>query len=411
MDDAHVPVILSAARTPVGKLGGALAPLKAGELGAIAVRAAVERAGLSRLDEIDEVLMGNVVSAGVGQNVARQAAILGGLPHTVGASSINKVCGAGLKAAMFAAQAIKAGDGELFVTGGAESMSNAPHLVRGRLGQMRFGNFTLEDALLVDGLWCAFEDWAMGNAAEFIADEFEVSREAMDRYALASHQKAIAAMDAGRFDAEIVPVQVKRASKPSPRMDGSEGEPVIVKQDEGPRRETSLEALAKLKPAFKEGGRVTAGNAPGLNDGAAAMVIASARKAQAIGARPMARIVGYAQVAVEPKFIFDAPARAIPRLLSKIGWTLDRVDLIEINEAFAAQVLANGYALAGQGWDWDKVNVNGGAIALGHALGSTGARILTTLLHALRQRGLQRGIAALCLGGGEAVALAVEMVP
>ncbi|BCX02763.1 MAG: acetyl-CoA acetyltransferase [Candidatus Roseilinea sp.] len=394
------PVILSAARTPVGKLGGALAPLKAGELGAIAVRAAVERAGLTRLDEIDEVLMGNVVSAGVGQNVARQAAILGGLPHTVGASSINKVCGAGLKAAIFAAQAIKAGDGALFVVGGVESMSNAPHLVRGRLGQMRFGHLALEDALVVDGLWCAFEDWAMGNAAEFIADEFEVTREAMDRYALSSHQKAIAAMDAGRFDAEIIPVRVNR----------TKGDPILVSQDEGPRRDTSLEALAKLKPAFKDGGRVTAGNAPGLNDGAAALVIASESKARQLGAQPIARIAGYAQAAVEPKFIFDAPAKAVPRLLDKIGWTLAQVDLIEINEAFAAQVLANGYALADLGWDWDKVNVNGGAIALGHALGSTGARILVTLLHALRQRNSQRGIATLCLGGGEAVALAVEML-
>ncbi|MFC1465046.1 MAG: thiolase family protein [Candidatus Brachytrichaceae bacterium NZ_4S206] len=400
MDAETTPVILSAVRTPVGKLGGALAPLKAGELGAVAVRAAVERAGLTRLDEIDEVLVGNVVSAGVGQNVARQAAILGGLPHTVGASSINKVCGAGLKAAMFAAQAIKAGDGALFVVGGVESMSNAPHLVRGRLGQMRFGHLALEDALVVDGLWCAFEDWAMGNAAEFIADEFEVTREAMDRYALGSHQKAIAAMDAGRFDAEIVPVRVNRAK----------GDPILVSRDEGPRRDTSLEALAKLKPAFKADGRVTAGNAPGLNDGAAALVIASEAKARRLGVRPMARIAGYAQAAVEPKFIFDAPAKAVPRLLDKVGWTLDQVDLIEINEAFAAQVLANGYALADLGWDWEKVNVNGGAIALGHALGSTGARILVTLLHALRQRNLQCGIATLCLGGGEAVALAVELM-
>lgn len=400
MDAETTPVILSAVRTPVGKLGGVLAPLKAGELGAVAVRAAVERAGLTCLDEIDEVFMGNVVSAGVGQNVARQAALLGGLPHTIGASSINKVCGAGLKAAMFAAQAIKAGDGALFVAGGVESMSNAPHLVRGRLGQMRFGHLTLEDALVVDGLWCAFEDWAMGHAAEFIADEFEVTREAMDHYALGSHQKAIAAMDAGRFDAEIVPVQVDRAK----------GDSILVSRDEGPRRDTSLEALAKLKPAFKADGRVTAGNAPGLNDGAAALVIASEAKARRLGVQPMARIAGYAQAAVEPKFIFDAPAKAVPRLLDRVGWTLDKVDLIEINEAFAAQVLANGYALADLGWDWEKVNVNGGAIALGHALGSTGARILVTLLYALRQRNLQRGIATLCLGGGEAVALAVEMM-
>jgi acetyl-CoA C-acetyltransferase len=279
-------------------------------------------------------------------------------------------------------------------------MSNAPHLVRGRLGQLRFGNLSLEDSLVVDGLWCAFEDWGMGNAAEFIADEFEVTREAMDRYALGSHQKAIAAMDAGRFDEEIVPVQVKLAKAGT----------VTVSKDEGPRRDTSLDALAKLKPAFKEGGRVTAGNAPGLNDGAAAVVVASEAKAAQLGVTPMARIAGYAQAAVEPKFIFDAPARAVRRLLNKIGWTLDQVDLIEINEAFAAQVLANGYALADQGWDWDKVNVNGGAIAIGHALGSTGARILTTLLYALQQRNAQRGITTLCLGGGEAVALAVEML-
>lgn len=403
-NDATHPVILSAARTPVGKLGGSLSSLPAGELGAIAVRAAVERAGLPRLDEIDEVLMGNVVSAGAGQNVARQAAIRAGLPPDVGASAINKVCGAGLKAAMFAAQAIKAGDGELFVAGGVESMSHAPHLVRCRLGPLRFGHLPLEDALVVDGLWCAFEHWAMGDAAEFIADAFEVTREAMDRYALRSHQKAIAAMDAGRFDDEIVPVSVAPAKGEPTRQEH------VVTRDEGPRRDTSLEALARLKPAFKPQGRVTAGNAPGLNDGAAALVIASARKARQIGARPMARIVGYAQAAVEPKFIFDAPARAIPRLLKKVGWTLEDVDLIEINEAFAAQVLANGYALADHGWDWDKVNVNGGAIALGHALGSTGARILTTLLYALRQRNARRGIAALCLGGGEAVAMAVERI-
>lgn len=402
--DATHPVIMSAVRTPIGKLGGSLSSLTAGELGAIAVRAAVERAGLPRLDEIDEVLMGSVVSAGAGQNVARQAAICAGLPPDVGASAINKVCGAGLKAVMFAAQAIKAGDGELFVAGGVESMSHAPHLVRCRLGQLRFGHQPLEDALVVDGLWCAFEHWAMGDAAEFIADAFEVTREAMDRYALRSHQKAIAAMDTGRFDDEIVPVSIAPVKSEPTRQEH------IVTRDEGPRRDTSLEALARLKPAFKPQGRVTAGNAPGLNDGAAALVIASARKARQIGARPVARIVGYAQAAVEPKFIFDAPARAIPRLLKKVGWTLEDVDLIEINEAFAAQVLANGYALADHGWDWDKVNVNGGAIALGHALGSTGARILTTLLYALRQRNAHRGIATLCLGGGEAVAMAIERI-
>jgi acetyl-CoA C-acetyltransferase len=343
--------------------------------------------------------MGNVVSAGLGQNVARQCAILGGLPPTVGASSINKVCGASLKAVMLAAQAIRAGDGELYVTGGVESMSRTPYLVDGRLNQLRYGNATLRDALLVDGLWCAFEDWAMGNAAEFIADEFEVTREAMDRYALASHQKAIAAQDNGRFAAEIVPIVVE----------GPKGDVTTVSSDEAPRRDTSLAALSRLQPAFVPDGRVTAGNAPGLNDAAAAVVVASRRKAEAIGANPLARVVGYAQAAVEPRYIFAAPTEAIQRLLARVGWTLADVDLIELNEAFAAQVLANGYALADQGWDWDKVNVNGGAIALGHPLGATGARMLTTLLYALKDRDLKRGIASLCLGGGEAVAVAIEM--
>jgi acetyl-CoA C-acetyltransferase len=393
-------VILSAARTPIGRMQGALGSVHAAELGATAVRAAVERAALPDPGEIAEVLMGNVVSAGLGQNIARQAALKGGLPPTVGAMSVNKVCGASLKAVMLAAQAVRAGDGDLFVAGGVESMSNAPYLVDGRMGQLRFGNAQMRDALLVDGLWCAFEDWAMGNAAEFIADEFEVTRAAMDEYALASQRKAIAAQDAGKFAAEIVPVTVA----------GRKGEAVTVAQDESPRRNTSLEALARLKPAFKPDGRVTAGNAPGLNDAAAALVVASQTKADALGAAPLARIAGYAQVAVEPKYIFDAPARAIQRLLAKLGWTLESVDLLEVNEAFAAQVLANGYALADEGWEWEKVNVNGGAIALGHPLGATGARILTTLLYALRDRGLQRGVASLCLGGGEAVALAVEML-
>jgi acetyl-CoA C-acetyltransferase len=391
-------VILSAARTPIGRMQGALGSVRAAELGATAVRAAVERAALPDPGEIAEVIMGNVVSAGLGQNIARQAALKGGLPPSVGAMSVNKVCGASLKAVMLAAQAVRAGDGDLFVAGGVESMSNAPYLVDGRMGQLRFGNVQMRDALLVDGLWCAFEDWAMGNAAEFIADEFEVTRAAMDEFALASHRKAIAAQDAGKFAAEIVPVTVA----------GCKGEAVSVAQDESPRRDTSLEALARLKPAFKKDGRVTAGNAPGLNDAAAALVVASQAKADALGAAPLARIAGYAQAAVEPRYIFDAPARAVQRLLAKLGWTLESVDLLEVNEAFAAQVLANGYALADEGWDWEKVNVNGGAIALGHPLGATGARILATLLYALRDRGLQRGVASLCLGGGEAVALAVE---
>jgi acetyl-CoA C-acetyltransferase len=392
-------VILSAVRTPIGRLQGALSQVAARALGATVVRAVVQRAQLPDLAAIDEVIMGNVVSAGLGMNIARQCAVDGGLPTSVGAMTINKVCGASLKAVILAAQAIRAGDGQLFVAGGVESMSQAPHLVQGRLNQLRYGHVELRDALLIDGLSCPFEDWAMGHAAEFIAETFAITREAMDRYALASQQKALAAIDTGKFKEEIIPVSVKDIR----------GQLAVVMTDESPRRDTSLEALARLQPAFSPQGRVTAGNAPGLNDAAAALVIASATKARQLGVPPLARIVGYAQAAVEPKYIFDAPARAIPRLLDKLGWTLADVDLIELNEAFAAQMLANGHALADLGWEWDNVNVHGGAIALGHPLGATGARLLTTLLYALNDRQLRRGIACLCLGGGEAVALAIEM--
>ncbi len=392
-------VILSAVRTPIGKFRSSLGRVPLSDLGATVVRAAVERAGLKDAADINEVLIGNVVSAGAGQNIARQSALFGGLPATVGASTINKVCGSGLKTIMLAAQAIRAEDGDLFVAGGVESMSRAPYLVDGRMGELKYGNVTLKDSLQVDGLWCPFEEWGRGDAAEFIADEYEVTREAMDRFALGSHQKAVAAMDAGKFKEEIVPVEIS----------GRRGAVSLVETDEGPRRDTSLEALASLKPAFRPDGKVTAGNAPGLNDGAAALVVASRAHAESNGGAPLARIVGYAQAAVEPKYIFAAPAVAIPRLLEKVGWSMADVDLIELNEAFAAQVLADGYALADIGWDWDKVNVHGGAIALGHPLGASGARILVTLLHALKDRGLQRGIASLCLGGAEAVALAVEL--
>jgi acetyl-CoA C-acetyltransferase len=316
--------------------------------------------------------------------------MLAGVPATVGAISINKACGSGLRAVMNAAQAVKAGDAQLVLAGGMESMSLAPHLLRTRGVPARYGPQTLEDSVYADGLHDPFEHWAMGHAAEFIGEQYEVTREAMDRFALESHQKAVAAIDAGAFVDEIVPVGT-------------------IGVDEGPRRDTSLEKLAKLKPAFKPEGTVTAGNAPGLNDGAAAVVVASRAKAAALGARPLARIVGYASSAVEPKQIFIAPAHAIPKLLKQIGWSLAQVDLVELNEAFAAQVLADGYALAQHGWDWAKVNVNGGAIALGHPVGCSGARVLTTLIYALRKRGLRRGIACLCLGGGEAVAMAIEM--
>jgi acetyl-CoA C-acetyltransferase len=397
--NARDPVILSAVRTPMGRFRGVLSPLSATELGAIVVREAVRRADIKKPEEIDEVLMGNVVPAGLGQAPARQAAIFADLPPTVGATTINKVCGSGLKAGMMASQAIMIGDADLLVAGGMESMSNVPFLVRGRGGELRFGHTQLVDALLLDGLWDPFEDWAMGMAAEWIADAYDITREAMDQWAFDSHQKALSAMDTGKFDDEIIPVDVP----------GRKGQVNTVDQDETPRRDTSLEALAKLPPAFKKEGRVTAGNSPGLNDGASAVVYASREKAEQMGVTPIARVVGYAQAAVHPKEMFIAPARAIPQLLQKVGWASSEIDLIELNEAFAAQVLADGHVLADQGWDWERVNVHGGAIALGHPIGASGARVLTTLLYALRQRGEKRGIASLCLGGGEAVAMAVEM--
>ena len=393
-------VILSGARTPVGKLLGHLSSLSATELGALAVRAAIERAGIDG-EKVDEVFMGHVVQAGAGQAPARQAAINGGLPDTVSATTINKVCGSGLKAVMLSASALRAGDGQLFVAGGMESMSQAPFILReGRAGK-RFGHAKMLDANLNDGLWCSFQSWEMGHAAEFIADKFEVTREEMDEFALGSHQKAAEATDKGRFKDEIVPVEIS----------GRKGDVTVVEADEPIRRDTSLEALARLKAVFQDDGRVTAGNAPGLNDGAAALVLTNRDIAEQMGSQPVARIVGYAQAAVDPQMIFYAPAKAIPALLEKTGWTMDDVDLVELNEAFAAQVLADGRAIEQQGikWDWEKVNVNGGAVALGHPVGASGARILVTLIHALQDRGLKRGIASLCLGGGEAVAMAIEL--
>jgi acetyl-CoA C-acetyltransferase len=399
MPKEHEPVILSAVRTPIGRFQGALGSLSAPQLGAIAIKAAVERAKLRDLAEIDEVFMGNVIQAGEGQAPARQAAIFAGIPASVSATTLNKVCGSGLKTVMNAAQAIRAGDGMLFVAGGMESMSRAPYLVDGRTGSLRYGHTQLTDALLHDGLWDPFEDWAMGNAADYIAEEYEVTREAMDRFALESHQKAIAAQDAGKFKAEIVPVELK----------GRKGEVTLFDTDESPRRDASLESLARLKPAFRPDGCATAGNASSLNDGAAAVVVASRAYAESRNLRPLARIVAYGQAALESKRLFAAPAQAMPRVLARAGWSLAEVDLIELNEAFAAQVLANGYELAGQGWDWKKVNVHGGGIALGHPIGASGARILATLIYALKERGLKRGLASLCLGGGEAVAMAIEL--
>lgn len=399
MSSEREALILSAARTPIGRFQGALSSVSAARLGAAAVRAAVQRAGVDAAD-IEEVIMGSVVQAGQGQAPARQASLWGGVPASVGATTVNKVCGSSLKAAMLAAQAVRAGDADLLLAGGFESMSRAPYLVAGRSGELKFGHQSLTDALLHDGLWDPFENWGMGLAAEFIADEFGVTRDAMDKYALESHQKAVAAQEAGKLSEEIVAVQVA----------GRKGEPLPVELDEGPRRESTLESLSRLKPSFKPDGKVTAGNSSTMNDGAAAVVVASQGYAQARQLKPLARIAGYAQAAVEPKYLFAAPAHALPKLLKRIGWQLSDIDLIEINEAFAAQVLADGLALADHGWDWKKVNVHGGAIALGHPLGASGARVLTTLLYALRDRGLKKGIATLCLGGGEAVAMAVEML-
>jgi acetyl-CoA C-acetyltransferase len=387
-------IIISAARTPVGKLLGALKDFTAVDLGVIAARAAVERAGIDP-NLVDEVIMGNVVQAGNGQNPARQVALRAGIKDSVAALTINKVCGSGLKAVMLAANGIRVGEIEVAVAGGMESMTNAPYLLKGaRLGY-RLGNGELIDSVIHDGLWCAFDDWHMGCTGEVVAERYNVGREEQDRYALGSHRKAVAAMKEGRFDQEIVPIEILQ----------KKGQPVIVRTDEGPREDTSLEALGRLKPAFKEGGTVTAGNAPGVNDGAAALVVASADIARRLGRQPIARIVAQATSGVEPKLVMMAPVIAIQKTLERAGWDLAEVDLIELNEAFSVQAVAITREL---GIDPAKVNVNGGAVALGHPIGASGARILVTLLHEMQRRGVRRGLAALCLGGGNAVAMAVE---
>jgi acetyl-CoA C-acetyltransferase len=389
-------VIVSACRTPMGKFLGNLSPFLAPQLGAAVVAEAVKRAGIDP-SLVDEVLMGNVVPAGQGQAPARQAAIGAGLSPEIGATTINKVCGSGLKAVMLGSAMIRAGDAEVIVAGGMESMSNAPYLLPNARTGYRLGDAVLKDAVIQDGLWCAFEHHHMGNSAEFIADQFEISREAMDEFALKSHQKAVTAIEAGKFESEIVSVEVSHQKGPSR----------LVEIDEGPRPDTSMETLARLKPVFQEGGKVTAGNSPGLTDGASAMVIMGQGKADELGVRPLARITGYAQVAVEPLWLFIAPVHAIRRLYQKTGLKQEEVHLFELNEAFAAQMLVDGREL---GLDWEVVNVNGGAIALGHPIGCSGARVLTTLIYALQDRGLKTGIASLCLGGGEAVAMSIELV-
>lgn len=393
------PVILSGARTPQGRFLGALSSLNAAELGKVAFRAAIERSGIDAAD-IHEVFLGNVISAGVGQALPRQISIGAGVPDTVGGVSINKVCGSGLKAVMLAANAIKAQDGDVYLAGGVESMSNAPYLNYQLRTGSKYGDVMLKDSLQHDGLWCSFEHWAMGSAADFIGKQLEVTREEMDEFALRSHQLAAQATDNGKFKAEIAPIVLK-----------SKKGDTVIDTDEPIRRDTSLEALAKLPPAFEKEGQVTAGNAPGLNDGAAALVVTSREYAEKHGHTPLARIVGYGHAALEPKWIFYAPVKAVPIALQRAGWSVDEVDLFEFNEAFAAQVLADMRGLEREGYPipLEKINVHGGAIALGHPLGASGARVLVTLIHALRDRSMKKGIAALCLGGGEAVAMAVEI--
>ncbi len=388
-------VIVSAVRTPVGRFQGTLVPLSASDLGAVAIRAAVERAGIDPVS-IDEVLMGNVVLAGQGQAPARQAAIKAGLPPTVGATTVNKICGSGLKTVMLATAMIAVGDGDTFVAGGMESMNNGPYLLHKARFGYRLGDGKLVDAMVYDGLWCALENHHMGNSAEWIAREYNLTREELDEYAYNSQMKAIAAIDEGHFKDEIVPVEVPQRKGP----------PVLFDTDEVPRRDTSLEKLAHLRPAFQPDGIVTAGNSPGITDGAAVTVVMSRSRAEELGIQPLARVVAYDQAAVEPIRIFTAPIFAVRKVLEKTGTAVDDYDLIEMNEAFAAQCLADGREL---GLNWEKVNVNGGAIALGHPIGCSGARVLVTLIYALRQQGLKHGLATLCLGGGEAVAMVIEL--
>lgn len=398
--------VVAAARTPIGKFNGALADVPATTLGGIAIGAAVERAGVAH-DAVDEVLMGQVLQAGVGQAPARQAALNAGLGDNTPATTINRVCGSGLKAIMLGAAMIRSGDAEVIVAGGMESMNQAPYLLpKARFGY-RLGNAELIDSTVHDGLWCSVEACHMGTHAERVALKAQVSRADQDRYALQSHQRALAAIDEGRFAAEIVPVPVRRGR-----------EETIFDTDEGPRRDTTLEALSRLKPVFAlpepepgtagpADGSVTAGNAPGITDGAAATVVASERAVERLGLKPLARIVGYSQAEVEPKWLFLAPVKGVQKLLARIELPIEAFDLIEINEAFAAQVLADGREL---GFDWSRVNVNGGAIALGHPIGASGARVVATLLHELERREGRYGLATLCLGGGGSVAMAVERV-
>ncbi|HEX8560783.1 MAG TPA: acetyl-CoA C-acetyltransferase [Pyrinomonadaceae bacterium] len=394
MADRREAVIISAARTPTGKFLGALKGFTAPQLGAMVVREAVGRAGVAP-EDVDEVIMGCVVQAGLGQNPARQAALHGGIPFGVSAVTINKVCGSGLKSVMMAAQGVQLGDSEIVVAGGMESMSNAPYLLKQAREGLRMGDAKVVDSMIHDGLWCAFENYHMGNTGEVVAERYGVTREEQDEYALNSHRKAAAAIKAGRFRDEIVPVEIPQ----------KKGAAVVFDTDEAVREDTSLEALAKLRPAFRESGTVTAGNAPGVNDGASALVVTSEERARRLGVEPMARVAAQATSGIQPELVMMAPVEAIRKVVRKAGWSLNEVDLIELNEAFSVQAIAIMRELE---LDPAKVNVNGGAVALGHAIGQSGSRLLTTMLYEMKRRDARRGLAALCLGGGNAVALAVE---
>jgi acetyl-CoA C-acetyltransferase len=387
-------VIVSAVRTPTGKFLGALKSFAAPQLGALVVAEAVRRAGIDP-NIIDECIMGNVVSAGLGQNPARQAALRGGLPDHVAALTINKVCGSGLKAVMLAAQGIATGDIDIAVAGGMESMSNTPYLLARAREGLRMGHGELLDSMIHDGLWCAFEECHMGNSGEVVAEHYHVTRPEQDAFAARSHQKALKATESGWFKEEILPIEIPQ----------KKGPPVVVDRDEPIRADATVETLASLKPAFKKDGTVTAGNAPGVNDGASALVVMAAERAKSLGLSPLARIVGQATSGLPPKFVLMTPVEAVQRVVEKVGWDLGEVDLFELNEAFSVQAVA---VLRELGLDEHNVNVHGGAVALGHAIGSSGARVLTTLLYALKHRNMKRGIATLCLGGGNGVALAVE---
>jgi acetyl-CoA C-acetyltransferase len=387
-------VIISGCRTPIGKFQGAFSDLSATQLGAIVVREAVKRAGIQDLNQVNECIMGNVVSAGLGQNPARQAAINGGLPPQVGAMTINKVCGSGLKAVALGAQAIQTGNCEIVVAGGMESMTNAPYLLPQARKGYRLGNSQIIDSLVNDGLWDVYNNYHMGITGENVAEKYNITREEQDEYAVNSHRKAVSAMKECRFKAQIVPVEIQ-----------SKKGTIIVDKDESPREDTTAESLRALKPAFKKDGTVTAGNAPGVNDGAAALVVTSYRKAKELGAEPMAKIVAQATSGVEPKWVMMAPVDAVRQIWRKTGWKNEAVDLYELNEAFSVQALGVTREL---GLDLDKVNVNGGAVALGHPIGASGARVLVTLLYEMIRRDVHKGVAALCLGGGNAVAMGIE---